>query len=66
MPLYITVSCGPRADTATPILASSDQQVVNAVLRALARLEECDPDERDETDVTRRLLREDVGNEAST
>ncbi len=40
MPLYLTVSRGPRADQATPVLASSDRAVVVAVLTAIARLDE--------------------------
>ena len=40
MPLYVTVSQGPRADLAKPLLASSDQTVVVAVLDAIRRLEE--------------------------
>ena len=36
--LYITVSTGPRADCASPIVASSDPRVVRATLRAIARL----------------------------
>lgn len=38
MPLYLTLSRGPRADTATPILASSDHSVVQAAIAAIARL----------------------------
>lgn len=66
MPLYVTVSRGARADAATPILASSDHQVVGAVLRALARLDECDQEEEDAADVSRRLLGEEDRNESST
>ncbi len=67
MPLYITVSRGARADVAMPILASSDSHVVGAVLRALARLDDCDQtDEEDADDLTRRLLGEEDHNEAST
>ncbi len=40
MPLYLTISRGPRADQATPVLASSDRAVVAAVLAAIARLDE--------------------------
>ncbi len=40
MPLYVTVSRGPRADQATPVLASSDAGVVNAALEAIRRLDE--------------------------
>ena len=38
MPWYLTLSRGPRADAATPVLASSDPSVVHAVLEAIARL----------------------------
>jgi len=63
MPLYITVSRGPRADAATPILASSDRRVVGAVLETLARLDEWDQEEDAEEDageVARRPLEEDA------
>lgn len=40
MPIYVTLSQGPRADLARPILASSDQRVVGAVLQSLARLDQ--------------------------
>ena len=40
MPLYLTISRGPRADQATPVLASSDRSVVATVLAAIARLDE--------------------------
>ncbi len=61
MPLYITVSRGPRADAATPILASSDRRVVGAVLETLARLDEWDEDEEEDArEVARRLLGEDA------
>ena len=60
MPLYITVSRGPRADAAIPILASSDRRVVGAVLATLAQLDEWDLDDREDTGgVVRRLLGED-------
>ncbi len=48
MPLYVTVSRGPRADRVTPVLASSDPRVVNAALEAIRRLGE--PGEGDEGD----------------
>ena len=38
MPLYLTLSRGPRADRATPVLASSDPAVIDAVLRAIRDL----------------------------
>lgn len=38
MPLFLTLSRGPRADLATPVLASSDPRVVNAALEAIHRL----------------------------
>jgi hypothetical protein len=40
MPLYVTVSGGPSADQARPILASSDRSVVAAVFAALRSLGE--------------------------
>ncbi len=45
MPLYLTLSRGPRADLATPVLASSDPRVVNAALEAIHRLGEAPEDE---------------------
>jgi hypothetical protein len=42
MPLYLTLSRGPRADRATPVLASSDPAVIAAVLQAVGRLAEPD------------------------
>ncbi len=61
MSLYITVSRGARADTATPILASSDRRVVGAVLATLAQLDEWDEDEEEDArEVARRLLGEDA------
>ncbi len=39
MPLYLTISRGPRADRASPILASSDRAVIDA---AIARLDDTD------------------------
>jgi hypothetical protein len=38
MPLYLTVSRGERADQAIPILASSDQRVIDTVLQTIAQL----------------------------
>jgi hypothetical protein len=40
MPVYLILSRGPRADDAIPILASSDQRIVGAVLQAIARLDD--------------------------
>ena len=40
MPLFLTLSRGPRADQAKPFLASSDLRVVNAALEAIHRLGE--------------------------
>lgn len=40
MPLYLTISRGPRADRASPILASSDRAVIDAVLAAISRLDD--------------------------
>ena len=48
MPLYVTVSRGPRADLAKPVLASSDRTVVGAVLEAVRRLAESEDGERDD------------------
>ena len=60
MPLYVTVSRGPRADAATPILASSDRRVVGAVLESLARLDEREEaDEEHQSGIARRLLGEE-------
>jgi hypothetical protein len=42
MSLFVTVSRGPRADAAQPVLASSDRGVVEAVLDAVRRLAERD------------------------
>ena len=67
MPLYITVSRGARADTATPILASTDHRVVGAVLQALARLDQWDEDDlADPGDVAGRLLGEEHDDDSST
>ena len=63
MPLYVTVSRGVQADAATPILASSDRRVVGAVLQALARLDEWDPDDEDAAGVTRCPLSEEGPND---
>lgn len=38
MPLYLTLSRGPRADQAVPILASSDRCLIEAVLAAVSAL----------------------------
>ncbi len=38
MPLYLTLLRGPRADLATPVVASSDPVVIAAVLEALRQL----------------------------
>jgi hypothetical protein len=38
MPLYLTLSRGPRADCAVPVVATSDPSVVQAVLDALRRI----------------------------
>jgi len=45
MPLYLTLSRGPRADLATPVLASSDPRMVNAALEAIHRLGDPSEDE---------------------
>ena len=38
MPLYVTVSEGPRADRSAPILAVSDTRIIGALLDAIQRL----------------------------
>ncbi len=38
MPLYVTVSKGPRADRASPILIVSDQRAIGVLLREVAAL----------------------------
>jgi hypothetical protein len=38
MAMYITLSEGPRADMAVPILATGDQRIIQAVLSALTRI----------------------------
>ena len=42
MPYYVTVSVGPRADQAEPVLALSDRRAVRAVLRAISRMADRD------------------------
>lgn len=37
MPLYVTISEGPRADLARPLLAVSDQSLIAELLRAIGR-----------------------------
>ena len=37
MPLYVTVSEGPRADRARPVLAISDQHMIAELLHAIGR-----------------------------
>ncbi len=37
MPLFVTVSEGPRADRARPVLAISDQRLIAELLRAIGR-----------------------------
>jgi hypothetical protein len=36
--LFVTVSAGPSADQAIPIMGISDPRIVDAVFRAIARL----------------------------
>ena len=48
MPLFITVSEGPRADEARPVLATGDQRLVGELLKAIGRLGE--PSETDDGD----------------
>lgn len=38
MAMYVTLSEGPRADMAAPILATGDQRIVHAVLAALSKI----------------------------
>ncbi len=38
MPLFLTLSVGPRADRTRPLLALSDRRVISAVLREIGRL----------------------------
>jgi hypothetical protein len=38
MALYLTLSEGPRADTARPILAVSDRRIIDATLEAIRTL----------------------------
>jgi hypothetical protein len=38
MPLYLTVSTGPRADKARPIMAISDPHLIATLLRAIGQL----------------------------
>ena len=39
MPKFLTISVGPTPDRATPVLASADEQAVDAAIRAIcARL----------------------------
>ena len=69
MALYLTISRGPRADQATPILASSDRGVVATVLAAIARLDEPDGEVDSANDQAAfgrpdlRVLAGDVGND---
>lgn len=48
MPLYLTLSRGPRADCAVPVVATSDPSVVQAVLDALRRIADDTSGERDD------------------
>ncbi len=43
MTLYLTISEGPSADQAVPVLATSDRGVIQAVFDALRRLGESPP-----------------------
>ncbi len=40
MPMFITLSEGPRADRARPVLATGDQRLVGELLKAIGRLGE--------------------------
>ncbi len=44
MPLYITLSSGPRADQAKPVLVLSDPRAISALLREVGRLGEEEAD----------------------
>lgn len=57
MPLYLTLSRGPRADLAQPVLASSDPSVIRGVLDLIRRMSDEDegPAEPRLTPLTRRL-----------
>jgi hypothetical protein len=39
MPLYLTISRGPRADRTQPIMAISDQALIQRVLRMIAEID---------------------------
>ena len=47
MALYLTVSRGPRADLAAPVLATSDAYLVAVVLAAISHLGDSDDDRTD-------------------
>jgi hypothetical protein len=44
MPLYLTVSAGPRADVALPVLVVSERRVIDAMLLEIGRLAEAGED----------------------
>lgn len=53
MALFLTLSRGPRADLAVPVVASSDRRVVTAVLTAIGRLGEIDAEDDGVTNESR-------------
>ncbi len=60
MPLYLTISKGPRADRARPVLALADQRLIADLLKRLGRLPDgCEDDPDDETVTPRAIERED-------
>ena len=38
MPLYLTLSEGPRADQTRPVLATGDRRIIGELLRAIGQL----------------------------
>jgi hypothetical protein len=46
VPLYLTVSEGPRADRTRPVLAVSDQRIITELLRSIGQLGDRRADER--------------------
>ncbi len=56
MPLFVTVSEGPRADQARPVLATGDQRIIGELLRAIGRLGDArEEDLHEETPVVNSL-----------
>lgn len=48
MPLFITLSEGPRADRTQPVLATGDRRIIAALLREIERLGNRDDAEGDD------------------